>query len=373
VLQPFSTKADAGSSQTAKVSVTPNYGGLINTGCDASAVAGAQCTVTPANPVTISANTATTLTVTVNLPNTAAPATYQINLTVADSSGQPSHALPLPITVIADFSLNSATPAQSVNPGQTTGPYQLTIAPNPPGSSFTGAVTLSCSGLPAQAQCLFSPSTPVTPGNSTADVVMNISTTAPAASLRLSASHRRLMFYAACLLLPGIALSWVVCRRPRQRRTHLLGLVVAFLPLVLSISMLSCGGVSNGGGGGGSCSSIPSVPTGLAASSTTSTTTTLTWTASAAGSGCSVTYPVYENSTLLATPANATFNVSGLSAGTQYSFAVGASDSYGVSTPSAAISVTTLSSGTPVGTYVITVTATSGTLSHSATVTLIVD
>jgi uncharacterized membrane protein len=373
VLQPFSTKADAGSSQTAKVSVTPNYGGLINTGCDASAVAGAQCTVTPANPVTISANTATTLTVTVNLPNTAAPATYQINLTVADSSGQPSHALPLPITVIADFSLNSATPAQSVNRGQTTGPYQLTIAPNPPGSSFTGAVTLSCSGLPAQAQCLFSPSTPVTPGNSTADVVMNISTTAPAASLRLSASHRRLMFYAACLLLPGIALSWVVCRRPRQRRTHLLGLVVAFLPLVLSISMLSCGGVSNGGGGGGSCSSIPSVPTGLAASSTTSTTTTLTWTASAAGSGCSVTYPVYENSTLLATPANATFNVSGLSAGTQYSFAVGASDSYGVSTPSAAISVTTLSSGTPVGTYVITVTATSGTLSHSATVTLIVD
>jgi hypothetical protein len=103
MIQPFPANVDAGSSQTAKVSVTPNYGSSVNASCDASAVAGAQCTITPANPVAISANTAVTLTVTLNLPNTAAPAPYNINLTVADSSGQPSHTLQLPLTLIPDF------------------------------------------------------------------------------------------------------------------------------------------------------------------------------------------------------------------------------------------------------------------------------
>jgi hypothetical protein len=201
---------------------------------------------------------------------------------------------------------------------------------------------------------------------------MSISTTTPSANLRSSTDHRH-SYYAACLLLPGIVLSWVVCRGPRQRRLQVLESVATFLLLLLSISLPSCGGVGNGGGGGGICSSIPSVPTGLTAPSTTSTGTTLTWTASTASSGCSVTYPVYENSTLLATPANTTFNVPGLSAGTQYSFAVAASDSYGASTPSPAITVTTLASGTPVGTYVVTVTGTSGSRSHSTVVTLIVD
>jgi hypothetical protein len=49
---------------------------------------------------------------------------------------------------------------------------------------FNGAVSLTCSaGLPAGAQCIVSPSTPLTPGNSAVDVVMNISTRANSAQL----------------------------------------------------------------------------------------------------------------------------------------------------------------------------------------------
>ncbi len=69
--QAFPTNGAAGSSQTAKVSVTPNYSGSVNVTCDDSAMSGAQCSVTPVNPVAISANVAATLTLMLNVPNSA--------------------------------------------------------------------------------------------------------------------------------------------------------------------------------------------------------------------------------------------------------------------------------------------------------------
>ncbi len=144
VTQAFPANVDAGTQSTAIVSVTPNYSGSVNATCDASAMPGAQCTLTPANPVPITANAAATLTVTLNAPNNAPPAAYNINLTVADSSGEPSQSVQLPVTVITDFSVSSTTSTQTVTAGQTSGAYQLAIMPNPPGSSFNAAVTLSC-------------------------------------------------------------------------------------------------------------------------------------------------------------------------------------------------------------------------------------
>ena len=210
--QAFPTGIAAGVQAQARVSVTANYGGSINAHCDASAISG-QCLVMPANPVAISANSPAAVTITLNVPNTITPGTYNINLAVADSSGQPSHTLQLPLTVIPDFTVNAATPSQTLAAGQTTsGAYELSVAPNPPGSSFPGAVSLSCpSGLPAGARCLFHPSTPVTPGSTAQSVVLTISMAASSADLYRS-PERLSLFYALCLLLPGIVVGirWVL-------------------------------------------------------------------------------------------------------------------------------------------------------------------
>ncbi len=264
VTQAFPVNVDAGpqpTPPTAKVSVTPNYSGSVNATCDASTIPAAQCTLTPANPVVISANAPTTLTVSLNIPNTVVPGPYTVNLTVADPSGEPSHTVQLPLTVITDFSISSATPSQTVTAGQTSGAYQLTIAPNPPGSSFNGAVTLACTaGLPAQAQCIFSPSTPITPGSSAVDVVMNISTTASSADMRTRAMSRAKTrartsstLYAPWLLLPGVVIGWGMARSRRGKRYNqrwMGRMIMLTLSLLVSLSLPSCGGVSNGGGGG---------------------------------------------------------------------------------------------------------------------------
>jgi len=72
-----------------------------------------------------------------------------------------------------DFLVTSSTLSQTVTAGQTSGPYALRV--RPVGASFGGAVNLACTaGLPAGAQCIFNPSTPVTPGELAVDVLMNI-------------------------------------------------------------------------------------------------------------------------------------------------------------------------------------------------------
>jgi hypothetical protein len=357
-----------------KLTASTFYSGMINAACDASALSGAQCVLSPANPITVAIGGTAILTATINVPNNANAGTYNINVATHDTTGAPSHSFTVALTVAQDFHLASSTPSQSVNAGQTSGPYSLTILPV--GSSFDSAVTLACSsGMPAQAQCIFNPSTPQTPGASAVDVVMSISTVAPTANVSSPASHSPI-FYPAWLLLPVFVTGWAVSRSPRKRRPLGFGSMTILSLLLLTFALLSCGGVSSGGGGG-TCSSIPSVPTGLAATSTTNTGTTLSWTPATVSSGCSATYAVYQNAALLTTPTNPTYNVSGLSAATTYSFAVAARDSYGSSAQSPAISVTTLSSGTLTGVYHITVTGSShGTnpdAGQSVQVTLVVN
>src|ERR1700757_772796 len=116
--------------------------------------------------------------------------------------------------------------------GQTSGPYNLTV--QPVGSSFTGAATLACTtGLPVGAQCLFSPSTPVIPGNSAVDVVMTISTQPTGASLRRP-QGRAAIWLLSAMLLPGILTLPMAGRRRRIQRMR-----VGILPLVSLLLILS--------------------------------------------------------------------------------------------------------------------------------------
>jgi hypothetical protein len=162
------------------------------------------------------------------------PGQYNIAFNAQDASG--NQAVSYSLVVIPDFSVTNATPPQTITAGQTTGAYQLSVAPNPPGSSFSGAITLACAplGLPPGAQCIFAPSTPVTPGGTAIDVVLTISTTATT-----SRNSRRTYFYALGLMFPGIVIIWGAVERKRNHSHSMVGLAILFS---LAIVLASCGG-----------------------------------------------------------------------------------------------------------------------------------
>lgn len=248
VSQAFPSNADAGSQNTAKVTLTSSYNANISTSCDARTVPGGQCTVTPAN-ASITANVPTTLTVSLNIGNNAGPSpsnSYKVYLTVTDSSGA-SQSKELPLTVIQDFSVSSATLSQTVTAGQTSGAYQLTVAPNPQGSSFPGAVTLSCDpkSLPSGAKCNFTPN-PIAPASGGPGEVMTIST-ATTAGVTWPV-RRQSSFYALWLMLPGIVIAWG--GHGRKRRRVQIACIIVLLTL-MALTLVSCGGGSGSGGGGG--------------------------------------------------------------------------------------------------------------------------
>lgn len=245
---PPTGSVDAGAQTTATIAITPTSSHKIqvNVTCNASALPAAICTLSLPNPITVNPGTPVSLNATINIPNTAAPGTYSIGIN-AEEVGGPSMKSFFPLTAIQDFSINSATPSQSVAPGQTTGAYQLTVRPI--GPSFFGAITLSCSGgLPAGAQCVFSPSAPISiAASSSAAVVMSIST--PTTARLQRPGDRNGVLLAMWLALPGIMIVCGTVGRPRQRRCGTLGGIAVMLALLLT----SCGGApssATGGGGG---------------------------------------------------------------------------------------------------------------------------
>jgi len=351
------------------IAASTYYSGMVNASCDASALAGTICTTSPATPtipVSVSPGAQVPLTATIDVTNDAVPGTYNIKINTQDTTGAPTHSLTIALTVVPDFGVSSTTTPQTVTAGQTAGPYNIIV--QPVGTSFNNPVTLSCTGgVPAGAQCSFTPN-PITPGNNAADVVLSISTAA-APGVRQPAQQTAL-FYLLGLTMPGIVLLWGATSHGRRSRRSVLTLLAGVL---LALLMLSCAG-GTGVSPGGSCGAAPSVPTGLAASSITSTSATLNWNPSSVASDCSVnSYTVYENGTSVGGPTSTSFAVTGLLPSTpqapeNYNFQIAASDAAGISSPSGAVTVTTLQAPT----YTVTVTGVSGSLTHSTTVTLIV-
>ena len=218
------------------------YSGKIKASCDVSALSGGMCSLGPANPVTLAASGTASLTATINVPNATALGTYDIIIDTQDLSGAPTHNFTVSLKVAEDFEVVSTTPSQTVTAGQISGPYNLTI--QPVGGSFNGAITLSCSGLPAYSQCAFNPSTPITPGTSAVNVVLTISTMATTGAL--GSRPQSSFIYVASLGLPGFLL---VCGMGSRRRNGMMAML--FLVLMVLVLMPACSGVSSGGGGGG--------------------------------------------------------------------------------------------------------------------------
>jgi len=117
-------------------------------------------------------------------------------------------------------------------------------------SSTLLPVSYSCSGLPSESTCIFSPTSP----SSSTSISFVVQTTAPTAELRRPFDRGTRIFYAA--LLPGMfGIMFTLGSRKRPLRgVRLLGLIV-----VLGFSTLwlgSCGGSS------GSGNSNPGTPKG---------------------------------------------------------------------------------------------------------------
>ena len=223
------------------------YSGQVTAACDATALSGAICTLTPANPITINASASVPVTATINVPNNATPGTYNININSQDVGGAPSAIWTIALTVMQDFTVGSLTPTtQTIAPGGSAS-YNFNV--QPVGTSFTNAVTLSCSGAPVVSLCTFTPN-PVTPGNNATNVVLKIATTASSASLSPQAREGAAFFYALWLALPALA---SLRTRGRSGKHAERALHASLLGLFLLMLLLpSCGGgASNGGGGGG--------------------------------------------------------------------------------------------------------------------------
>ncbi|WP_260736045.1 immunoglobulin domain-containing protein [Tunturiibacter lichenicola] len=110
-------------------------------------------------------------------------------------------------------------------------------------------------------------------------------------------------------------------------------------------------------GGSTGCGAAPSIPGSPVAAATSGSQIGLSWSASSAGSSCTVTYNVYRSTTSGFTPASGnlvasgqtgtSFIDNGLTASTTYFYAVVAVDAVGSSAASTQVSATTLSASSP--------------------------
>jgi hypothetical protein len=272
--------------------------------------------------------------------------------------------------VIPDFSMELQPASLSVTNGQTTEPSTIQITSL---NGFAGVVSFSCTGLPSGASCVFTPAT-VQENGSTALTI----TTTQAQDARTPTLARRVPGGRLWLIRAGgISFAFVVVLAgPRRRRKTLgLGFVV---PAGLAIAVTSCGG---GSATGASTQQTP-----------WSTTTTMT--------AATTTPTKGENDTFTATVAggptptgSVQFGVDGTASGSPVALSNGAAQfvtsfptagshsvsgaysgdaSHSGSSNSITLNVPYTTGSIP-GTYSVTITATSGTLTHTSVLTLMVN
>jgi len=261
--------------------------------------------------------------------------------------------------IVNDFSLT----AGSITTTQGTS-AQTTINVSALGN-FNGTVSdFSCSGLPTEATCSFSP-TSVSGGQGSTTLTIG---TAAVGQLRHRASNekRRLGWMAAILPIAGIFLIGIPARERKK------ALLASLLILAVIAMFPSCGGSGGGGGGGNQNNPVPAI-------------TSLSPTQQAAGS---TPQNLTINGTGFVTSSTVTFNGAAHSAtyasATQLTtyllpgdLAVAGNFPVVVTNPAPGGGASSpvnfdVVSGTPTGTFTVTVTASSGSLTHSTTFTLTV-
>jgi hypothetical protein len=217
------------------------YSGQVNATCDATALSGAQCTLSPANPIAIGSGAVVPVTASINVPSNAIPNTYNISINTQDVTGAPSHDFSISLTVVQDYTIGNFSPAsQSVSVGQ---PASYNFSVLPVGAAYSNVVTLSCAVTPLfVGSCALSPNSVGPLSNSTsAAVVLTVTTQTTNGQLRRPGAKSGPWLYAVWMALPGIL--WCAGFSRRRRLSAFMGLA-----LVLLFFLPSCGGGGSNGG-----------------------------------------------------------------------------------------------------------------------------
>ena len=142
----------------------------------------------------------------------------------------------------SDFSLTGPTSGTIAKPGAAA-TYLLTVSPL--GGTFTSAVKLSCSGLPAQTTCSLSPSA-VTPGGSAATATVTVSTMGSLTGMGRGRWFDNPPLYAIWLPLQGMGLFGIVFAGSRRRSKKWRSIVLMGLMIVALFFTTACAGVGGG-------------------------------------------------------------------------------------------------------------------------------
>lgn len=372
-------------SYTATINPTKGFSGQVTLSASGLPT-GASATFTP-NPAT------TTSSVSITTDATTPSGTYTITLT--GTSGSLTHTAAVTLIVSQpDFSL-SATPSSQTGSPVSAANYTVNISPI---SGFSGQVTLSASGMPANATATFgtNPATSsstlaITPASGTAPGSYTVTITGTSGTLSHTTTVTLVVPTPDYSLSPSPASQTVTQGNPTSY-TLTVNPTNGFTgQATFSVTGLPTGATGTFSPNPSGTTSTLSVttatttPTGsytltvTGVSGTLSHTTTVTLVVNAApdfalaaspasqtvAQGGSTTYGMTITGTN-GFSGQVTLSVSGLPAGANGNFNVNPA------TTTSTLTVFTDPAATPVGTYTLTITGVSGGLTHSKTVTLVV-
>jgi Subtilase family len=244
-----------------------------------------------------------------------------------------------------------------------------------PAHGFNQTVIWSCTGAPAGATCTVSPSSVTLDGSNAAMATVTLTTMARGLVTPLvlpreaplshewEASTALLALLAVLLTLSGLSSA------PRRQP----GLVLAAGVLALSLCTYSCGGYSGNPPGSLTLSSLALNPASVTGGSPSTGTVTLSGSAASgatvylSSSASAATVPASVTVAAGASSANFTVSTNAVTVSTPVSI----SASYPGMTKAATLTVAP--PGTSAGTYTLTITGTSGNLSHATTVQVTVN
>jgi uncharacterized membrane protein len=334
-------------------------------------------------------------TLSVTVPGSAAPGNYQFNIIGTD--GTLSHSIPLTLTVIApDFTISASPSSNTVLPGGCVSYTVTTTALN----GFTGTISLSQSGAPSGSSATFNPLTIAGAGSSTLTVCTSSSTPAGSYTITItgisgSVNHSTPVILtvqdfsilgspSSQTVTPGTGTSYTVSTTALNGFTGVISLSVSGFPSGASATFNPTS-ISGTGSSTLTVTTSSSTPGGTypltitGTSGTVSHTTTVTlvvaapdFTISATPSSLNVTRGTNGTYTVnigavSGFSGTVSLSVTGLPTRTSATFTPTSVTGSGTS----AMKVTVQSNATR-GTYTLTVKGTSGTLSHTQTVTLVI-